>query len=298
MNLEVRWVEDLLTLERERSISKAAEKRFISQSASTRRIQQIEEMIGAEVIIRNNKNNIEFTDIGRILLVMSKNIEKQVEETAKLIKNIKNETESTIRFCVVHSLASGFLTTFLKKFPTLIRDLKIEIVATNSGEGLSLLKEGACDFMICYADKSNIRKVGDDILSGIKIAETVIVPVSATEPDHSPKHTIQSNFALLAYSKHAYLRKLVDQLIEGKLVYKTLYETDNATNLKELVLQGLGVAWIPKINVEEDLAAGKLVILDQQEYCLAQDIYIFKNNLSDNKSVQKIWNGFKGQQDL
>ncbi|MFX6795252.1 LysR family transcriptional regulator, partial [Acinetobacter baumannii] len=30
----------------------------------------------------------------------------------------------------------------------------------------------------------------------------------------------------------------------------------------------------------------------------AQDIYIFKNNLSDNKSVQKIWNGFKGQQDL
>ena len=60
MNLEVRWVEDLLTLERERSISKAAEKRFISQSAFTRRIQQIEEMIGAEVIIRNNKNNIEF----------------------------------------------------------------------------------------------------------------------------------------------------------------------------------------------------------------------------------------------
>ena len=89
MNLEVRWVEDLLTLERERSISKAAEKRFISQSAFTRRIQQIEEMIGAEVIIRNNKNNIEFTDIGRILLVMSKNIEKQVEETAKLIKILK-----------------------------------------------------------------------------------------------------------------------------------------------------------------------------------------------------------------
>ena len=114
-----------------------------------------------------------------------------------------------------------------------------------------MLKEGACDFMICYADKSNIRKVGDDILSGIKIAETVIVPVA--EPDHTPKHTIQSNFALLAYSKHAYLRKLVDQLIEGKLVYKTLYETDNATNLKELVLQGLGVAWIPKLMLKKTL---------------------------------------------
>ena len=89
-------------------------------------------------------------------------------------------------------------------------------------------------------------ELGMIFLSGIKIAETEIVPVSATEADHTPKHTIQSNFSLLAYSKHAYLRKLVDQLIEGKLIYKTLYETDNATNLKELVLQGLGVAWIPK----------------------------------------------------
>ncbi len=82
MNLEVRWVEDLLTLERERSISKAAEKRFISQSAFTRRIQQIEEMIGAEVIIRNNKNNIEFTDIGRILLVMSMILAKIMDSTS------------------------------------------------------------------------------------------------------------------------------------------------------------------------------------------------------------------------
>jgi DNA-binding transcriptional LysR family regulator len=90
---------------------------------------------------------------------------------------------------------------------------------------------------------------------------------------------------------------LVDQLIEGKLIYKTLYETDNATNLKELVLQGLGVAWIPKINVEEDLATGKLVMLDHNEYCLPQDIYIFKNNLSDNKSVQQIWKGFQTQHD-
>ena len=98
--------------------------------------------------------------------------------------------------------------------------------------------------------KAILEKLG--MIFGIKIAETVIVPVSATEPDHSPKHTIQSTFALLAYSKHAYLRKLVDQLIEGKLVYKTLYETDNATK-KELVLQGLGVAWIPKLMLKKIL---------------------------------------------
>ena len=70
MNLEVRWVEDL-TLERERSISKAAEKRFISQSAFTRRIQQIEEMIGAEVTLGTTKQHRIYRHWSN-LLVMSK----------------------------------------------------------------------------------------------------------------------------------------------------------------------------------------------------------------------------------
>jgi DNA-binding transcriptional LysR family regulator len=52
---------------------------------------------------------------------------------------------------------------------------------------------------------------------------------------------------LLSYSKQAYLRKCVDDIIENQLNYRILYETDNASDLKELVLQGLGIAWLPKL---------------------------------------------------
>ena len=42
MTLEIRWIEDLLALEQEKSISQAAALRHVTQSAFTRRIQNIE----------------------------------------------------------------------------------------------------------------------------------------------------------------------------------------------------------------------------------------------------------------
>ncbi|SPL71896.1 LysR substrate-binding domain-containing protein [Acinetobacter stercoris] len=290
MSIEVRWIEDLLTLERNKSFSKAAEQRFISQSAFTRRIQHIEEMVGADIVQRDTHHKIEFTEIGKLLLTVSKNIETQLKEAESLINNIKSSHESIIRFSVAHSLASGFLSNFLKKLPIPIQDFKIEILATNIDEGLSLLKEGSTDFMICYGHKLNDTLLKSNTLSYIKIAETEIVPVIAHFENNPHEYDIHEKFPLLTYSHNAYLRNVVDRLIQGKLKYKILYETDIANNLKELVLHGLGVAWLPKIIMQEELAAGKLKIINEPEYHYSQDILIVKNKFNNNKDINNIWN--------
>lgn len=56
MSLEIRLIEDLLTLEQERSISKAAERRFVSQSAFTRRIQHLEQALGFPILDRDSRH--------------------------------------------------------------------------------------------------------------------------------------------------------------------------------------------------------------------------------------------------
>lgn len=73
MSLEIRWIEDLLALEQEKSISKAAELRHVTQSAFTRRIQAIEDALGFQILKRYSKN-VDFTDAGQILLSSAKNI--------------------------------------------------------------------------------------------------------------------------------------------------------------------------------------------------------------------------------
>ncbi len=90
MTLEIRWIEDLLALEQEKSISQAAEIRHVTQSAFSRRLQNIENALGFPILDRESKN-IDFTEAGQILLATAKNIHNQLSSTITYLeKNIKN----------------------------------------------------------------------------------------------------------------------------------------------------------------------------------------------------------------
>ncbi|WP_151977246.1 LysR family transcriptional regulator [Acinetobacter soli] len=292
MSLEIRWIEDLLTLEQERSFSKAAERRFVSQSAFTRRIQQLEQALGYAILERNSRY-MEFTDAGQILLATAKSIEQQLNATLALLNNLNRSNEVTIKFAVVHSLSSTFFSKFLRLFPDYIKDFKIELVAANVGEGFKLLKEGACDFLICYSDETKLKAINSDVLTHLKLGDTEIVPVTLIDEDGNAKYDINHRFPLLSYSKNAYLRNLVDQVISNKLEYRILYETDHANNLKDFVLQGAGIAWLPKITIEEDLLKKKLKIINSREYIIKQQIFIFKNKIRKDDYLKIFWDSLR-----
>ena len=292
MSLEIRWIEDLLTLEQERSFSKAAERRFVSQSAFTRRIQQLEQALGYAILERNSRY-MEFTDAGQILLATAKSIEQQLNATLALLNNLNRSNEVTIKFAVVHSLSSTFFSKFLRLFPDYIKDFKIELVAANVGEGFKLLKEGACDFLICYSDETKLKAINSDVLTHLKLGDTEIVPVTLIDEDGNKKYDINHRFPLLSYSKNAYLRNLVDQVISNKLEYRILYETDHANNLKDFVLQGAGIAWLPKITIEEDLLKKKLKIINAREYIIKQQIFIFKNKIRKDDYLKIFWDSLR-----
>lgn len=295
MSLEIKWIEDLIAVERTRSISKAAEIRFVSQSAFTRRLQHIEKSLGFQIIERNFRD-IQFTEAGQVLLSTAKDIEKQLNETIQLLHNMGKENNMSIRFAVAHSLASNFFSNFIKLFPSNIENFKLEIIATNVNEGINLLKEGACDFLICYADKNLISSINLKILSYFQIGETDIVPVTILNDQGQPKFDIHQFFPLLTYSPKAYLRILVNELLDTqKLTYRILYETDNANNVKDLVLQGLGIAWLPKLTIKDELIKNQLVICDENMVYKAQQIFILKSNLIHRESISMLWNQLRNQ---
>ncbi|NCI79180.1 LysR family transcriptional regulator [Acinetobacter tandoii] len=286
MSLEIRWIEDLLALEQEKSISKAAELRHVTQSAFTRRIQAIEDALGFQILKRYSKN-VDFTDAGQILLSSAKNIQNQLDTTIKYLeKNIRNN-ELSIKFAVSHSLITQFFPNFIHNLYTDIKDLQLEIIAANMKQGMRLLKEGSCDFLICYCDEETLKQLDHAIFAFHKIVKMEILPVASAR-DKYEKYSLDQNFPLLSYSKQAYLRKCVDREIEDKLDYRILYETDNAGDLKALVLQGLGIAWLPKLLIEEEIAENKLRVLD--DYHFFQDVYIIRSKVIYSQRMDYIWN--------
>ncbi|OAL76717.1 LysR family transcriptional regulator [Acinetobacter sp. SFB] len=294
MTLEIRWIEDLLALEQEQSISQAAEIRHVTQSAFTRRIQNIENALGFQILKRYSKN-IDFTEAGQVLLASSKNIKNQLDTTLKYLeRNVKNN-ELTVKFAVSHSLITQFFPRFIHELSINMEDLKLEIIAANLKQGMRLLKDGSCDFLISYCDQKTLHQLDLSFFVFHKIFEMEILPITALNENATAQYSFEQTFPLLAYSKQAYLRNCVDEAIENKLDYRTLYETDNASDLKELVLQGLGIAWLPKLLVEKELAENKLKIIDCNKYNLFQDVYIIRREMAFSNKIDYIWNTLTSQ---
>ncbi|MEB3766456.1 LysR substrate-binding domain-containing protein [Acinetobacter sp. MD2] len=292
MNLEIRWALDLITLDQERSISKAAEKRYISQSAFSRRLQHLEETVGFNLIERHSKD-ISFTELGQILLTTAHSLQSQLNDSMHLINQIKQTKENTIKFAVAHSLVNSFFAEYLRFMPIEEHGVKFEIIAINIGEGLQMLKEGKIDFLVSYSSKTVKQKAQSDSLVAVKIGETEIIPVFAPV-NHRQSYDLNSDFPLLTYSHHAYLRNLVDKVIEdNNLNCHILYETDNAENLKQLVLQGAGVAWLPRITITEELLQQRLVELSTAQVAVTQNIFIYKNKLNNHELTNLVFEHFK-----
>lgn len=288
MTLEIRWIEDLIALEQENSISQAAELRHVTQSAFSRRIQNIETALGFQILKRDSKT-IDFTEAGQVLLASAKSIQHQLNSTISYLeKNIKNN-ELNVTFAVSHSLITQFFPRFIHDLSLSLEDLKLEIIAANLKQGMRLLTDGSCDFLICYCDQKTLQQLDTSLFIFHKIVKMDILPVTAVYNDE-PKYSFNQLFPLLAYSKQAYLRKCVDEVIENNLNYRTLYETDNASDLKELVLQGLGIAWLPKLLVEKELSENKLRVINQPNFHTSQDIYIIRRKMIISERIKYIWN--------
>ena len=138
MNLEIRWVEDLIALETEGSISKAAESRYVSQSSFTRRIQQLEELLGFAVLNRESKT-VSFTDAGKVLLKTSKSIRSQLNNTLDLLYSQIQDNHDSIKISISHSLLAHFFPKFIGALPDQMQGLHYEISSVNLWEGLKKL---------------------------------------------------------------------------------------------------------------------------------------------------------------
>ena len=53
--MELKWLEDLLVLLEEKSVTRAAARRHVTQPAFSRRIRQLEQWLGAEIVDRSTK---------------------------------------------------------------------------------------------------------------------------------------------------------------------------------------------------------------------------------------------------
>ena len=157
MNLESKWLEDFSALAATRSFSQAAERRFVTQPAFSRRIRSLEAALGLTLVNRS-RTPIELTAAGQLFLVTARTVVDQLGEVLRHLHHLEGGQGEVIQVSAAHSLALGFFPRWIAQLRNDGLNIATRLVATNVGDAVHALREGGCDLMLAFYDPDEIGR--------------------------------------------------------------------------------------------------------------------------------------------
>ena len=291
MNLETKWLEDFVTLAATRSFTLAAEKRFVTQPAFSRRIRALEEALGVTLINRT-RTPIELTEAGQLFLVSARSVVDQLGEVARHLHHLEGQQGELLQIAAAHSLAIGFFPGWLASLRQRGQTFSSRLVATNVGEAVHALRDGSCDLMLAFHDPDFALQMDPELFPSLHLANTAMLPVCAVDASGRVLFDLDSgqSVPLLAYTAGAFLGRSVNLLLRQRsLRASTVYETAMADSLKAMALEGLGVAWVPQLSVTAELARGDLVVCGNEHWQVPLEIRLYRCALLRKPAVRRLW---------
>ena len=291
MNLERKWLEDFSALAATRSFSQAAERRFVTQPAFSRRIRSLEAALGLQLVNRS-RTPIELTAAGQLFLVTARTVVDQLGEVLRHLHHLEGGQGEVIQIAAAHSLASGFFPRWVAQLRNDGLNIATRLVATNVGDAVHALREGGCDLMLAFYDPDAALQMDAEIFPSLHMGTTEMLPVCALGADGKPLFDLEGegSVPLLAYSAGAFLGRSVNLLLRQRnLRYTTVYETAMADSLKSMALEGMGVAWVPRLSMRGELERGELAICGASQWHVPLEIRLYRCALVRKANVRLLW---------
>ena len=307
--MELKWLEDFLSLCNSGNFRVSSEQRFVSQPAFSRRIKALETWLGAELIDRTSFP-VQPTNAGREFRAAAQNIVNLAYQKRNEIRGQGVADKEKINFSALNTLAQVFIPAWLKELEP-YHEAKTFSVRTDfrSVDGyLIALEEGQVDFFICYEDQTGSVMIDPEKYPSLLLGIEPIIPVVSPESSGKPSWWLPSEpqgpiphlctKAHLTRTARHHLEKRyglsqpVRHHIEkhyGDLTFVPVYEASTATSIKAMALEGFGVAWLPKSIVDDDIANGRLVRAAEEANDIVVNIKIFRCADSIDRRVENFW---------
>jgi DNA-binding transcriptional LysR family regulator len=293
--MDIKWLEDFLSLARTASFSRSAEVRHVTQSALSRRIRQLEDWVGTTLVDRATFP-VRLTPAGEEFATAARDALQILYDIRDQNRGRQGVRTNTLTFASIHTLSLTFFPRWIKDLETDLPGLRAGLTIDHSAMDLrvSALSDGACDFLLTYAHPAALF-----ILDGRKFTDRWlgcerIIPVSAPGPSGEALHSLERDgdkpAQFLSYGAGSFMFHVVQDLVDIRRPrLTTKYENSTAEGLKAMAIEGWGLTWAPESIVSEDLAKGRLVRAGASNWDLKVDIRIYRSATNKRRIVERAW---------
>ena len=246
------------------SFTKASDQLHRSQPAVSRRIDLMESSLGATLFARHSRHTT-LTEVGEALLPHAQAALAAVLDGERAVRNLLENSKAELRVAVVGTIADNYLVDALRAFQSEFTDAKLDLQTANSLDVTDFVRRSDATIGLRYHDDPDPQL--EITLLGAE-RRYVVVP-----SDHSVKSSRVKSlkpFALdrwLGFPTSGKVRASLNEALREQFIadvgsppQTTL--VDSLTAQKRLVEAGFGIALMPKRNLREELASGKLRIVE------------------------------------
>ncbi|MBI0330644.1 LysR substrate-binding domain-containing protein [Burkholderia plantarii] len=293
--MEIKWIEDFLALAQYQSFSRAAEFRNVTQSGFSRRIQSLEQWVGAELIDRSGFPP-GLTPAGRLFREVAEDVLHKLNDTRAIIRTEQRIGGRGLQIAAGHTIALNFLPGWLKALAGRFGEVRARVVPANVHDSILALVNGNCELMFAYHHPELPLHLDPARYEHLTVGIDTLLPVSRPTPRAAPLFrlpgTAKQPLPLISYTDTSYFGRCQALLLARARTAPTLrlhYESDMAEVLKKLVIEGEGLAWLPRSAVARELATGELVMAGPGAWHLDVELRVYRDATRRDAFVDTLW---------
>jgi DNA-binding transcriptional LysR family regulator len=231
-----------MAIAEELSFRRAAERIHIDQSALSRRVQNLEETLGFQLIFRTTRE-VTLTEAGRVFYEEIAPAMQALARAGSLAKVAAEGKKGRLRVAYMSFATTELMPQAVKRYAQAYPDVALDLKYMRTQAQKLALSRGEVDagFMLGPFENPQFEQV--ELANEPLIA---IVPMDhwlSTRQEVTLQDLAECNFVLGSHEQWDFFRRLVEDIFSAEgLAVRVAYEPSNTLGILGLVASGLGVS--------------------------------------------------------
>lgn len=247
---------------KQKSMTKAAEKLFMSQPAISIQVKKLQDHFGISLFEVIGKE-LFLTEAGKELYQAQKSISKELNNLEMALSEMKGMLKGTLNIAVV-STAKYFMPYILGAYRNKYKNIQISLKVTDRNEVKELLRNNMCDLAVFSVLPEELDLETVDFLTNQLLM--------ASAPDHPLAK--KKNISFKSLEEHPFLirepgsgtRMVMQHLFDQYDISPNIVmELGTNEAVKQAIMAGIGISLISKYSLTLEASLGKISILDVED---------------------------------
>jgi LysR family transcriptional regulator, hypochlorite-specific transcription factor HypT len=289
--MRLEWIEDILAVAEHGSFQAACEKRNISQPAFSRRIRQIEDVLGVSLFDRTARPARVSPHV-KDQLDRMRDLSAGLRDLTAALRDVEGTRRRRIVIASQHAIAATTTPLIIGRFADL--DIDTRLRSANRDDCLAQVMTRRADIAFIH-DVAGAQEIpGVEFMDILHLGSEALIPVYAR--DHL--ETLNQSYArgelpVIAYPADVFLGQVQRRVIFPRLTrvgrVRPRLETALTLAALEFARTGFAIAWIPEPLARADVTAGCLVDLSTTLPSIPMTLIAARLNDTGSPLVNDVW---------